>query len=89
MLRRLKSDVENLPEKKETMLFVGLSDVQARLYRNIVTKNREALAEDLSEKDRVGLMNILMQVCCRSDGGLAHERRVPNPLHVSHVLCEL
>jgi len=44
MLRRLKDDVENLPEKRETKVFVGLSKMQAAIYRNILAKNIDLLS---------------------------------------------
>lgn len=40
MLRRLKIDVErHLPTKKEIYLFVGLSQIQKKLYKNILKGN--------------------------------------------------
>eukprot|EP00477_Mikrocytos_mackini_P000879 GAHX01000942.1.p1 GENE.GAHX01000942.1~~GAHX01000942.1.p1 ORF type:complete len:961 (-),score=263.13 GAHX01000942.1:43-2925(-) len=61
ILRRIKSEVEkSLPPKKESMLFVGLTEVQRQLYMDIVKKD----AESLQRKNvaSVALRNILMQL---------------------------
>jgi len=42
MLRRTKAEVEkNLPGKKEIHVYVGLSEVQLKIYRNLL-QNRNA-----------------------------------------------
>jgi SWI/SNF-related matrix-associated actin-dependent regulator of chromatin subfamily A member 5 len=42
MLRRTKSEVEKtLPGKKEILVYVGLSDVQLKIYKNLL-QNRSA-----------------------------------------------
>ena len=44
MLRRLKADVEkNLPPKHETILFIGMSALQKKLYRDILLRDFDAL----------------------------------------------
>jgi SNF2 family DNA or RNA helicase len=44
LLRRLKSDVAtDLPPKKETLLYVGLTDLQKQIYRQILSKDIDAL----------------------------------------------
>ena len=44
MLRRLKTDVDReLPPKKETKLFIGLSKMQRDWYRNILMKDLDAI----------------------------------------------
>jgi hypothetical protein len=35
---------QDLPPKKETLLYVGLSDVQKKLYKEIFSKDMEALS---------------------------------------------
>ena len=48
MLRRLKAQVAtDLPPKKETLLFVGMSEMQAKLYRGILEKDIEAVLGQL------------------------------------------
>lgn len=40
MLRRLKSDVEHtLLPKKETQLYVGMSSMQARIYKSVLKRD--------------------------------------------------
>ena len=63
MLRRLKSDVNIvLPEKKEIVLYVGLSEMQKKYYKAILTKNIGVLG---SQNAR-GLIAVVMQLrkCC-------------------------
>jgi SWI/SNF-related matrix-associated actin-dependent regulator of chromatin subfamily A member 5 len=39
MLRRTKQEVEkSIPAKKEIYIYVGLTDVQQKLYKNILLK---------------------------------------------------
>jgi SWI/SNF-related matrix-associated actin-dependent regulator of chromatin subfamily A member 5 len=61
MLRRLKSEVEtSLLPKKELLVFVGMSEMQNRLYKSIYHKNMEALQGFVKQKSR--LLNTLMQL---------------------------
>lgn len=49
MLRRLKKEVEkDLPPKKETVVYVGMSKMQKLLYQSILRKDFEAVAGALS-----------------------------------------
>ena len=71
LLRRLKSEVEkDLPPKKETRLFVGLSQMQKEWYKKILRKDLAVIgsSEDGSKSkgNRVRLLNIVMQLrkCC-------------------------
>jgi len=42
MLRRLKADVEkSLPPKTETILYIGMSEMQKRLYKDLLSRNRD------------------------------------------------
>jgi len=60
LLRRLKADVEkDLPPKKEVKLFVGMSEMQRQWYKNILSKNIDALN---ATANRVRMLNILMQL---------------------------
>ena len=61
MLRRLKSQVAtDLPAKKEVLLYVGMSEMQARLYRGILEKDLDAVLGKTTQKSR--LMNMVMQL---------------------------
>ena len=61
LIRRLKSEVEHsLPPKKETVLFTKLSDMQLKLYRDLLKKDIDAI--NGKGGDRVRLLNILMQL---------------------------
>eukprot|EP00898_Chlorokybus_atmophyticus_P006003 jgi/Chlat1/6403/Chrsp45S05917 len=64
LLRRLKSDVEkSLPPKKETILKIGLSEMQKHYYRSLLQKDIDAVN---AGGDRSRLLNIAMQLrkCC-------------------------
>lgn len=65
MLRRLKADVETaLPPKSETILFTGLSEMQKKLYRDIL--KREIDTVNGANTSRTAVLNIVMQLrkCC-------------------------
>ncbi|XP_039114960.1 probable chromatin-remodeling complex ATPase chain [Dioscorea cayenensis subsp. rotundata] len=64
LLRRLKSDVEKgLPPKKETILKVGMSQLQKQYYRALLQKDLEVIN---AGGERKCLLNIAMQLrkCC-------------------------
>ena len=64
LLRRLKSEVERgLPPKKETILYVGMSEMQKKFYKALLQKDIDVINSG-SEKSR--LLNIVMQLrkCC-------------------------
>lgn len=64
LLRRLKSDVEKgLPPKKETILKVGMSQMQKQYYRALLQKDLEVVN---AGGERKRLLNIAMQLrkCC-------------------------
>ncbi|KAI6202867.1 hypothetical protein M3Y94_00490300 [Aphelenchoides besseyi] len=66
MLRRLKSDVlTGMPAKSELIVRVELSPMQKKYYRNILTRNFEALNVK-SGGTQVSLLNIMMELkkCC-------------------------
>lgn len=57
MLRRTKAEVEkNLPPKKEVLIHVGLTDLQLKVYKNLL-QNRNA-----SEDEKKYYLNLLMQL---------------------------
>ena len=56
ILRRTKEDLEQaLPPKKEIQLYIGLTDLQVKIYKNILI-NKKAL------NDKKSYMNVLMQL---------------------------
>lgn len=64
LLRRLKSDVEKgLPPKKETILKVGMSQMQKQFYRALLQKDLDVVN---AGGERKRLLNIAMQLrkCC-------------------------
>eukprot|EP00775_Hariotina_reticulata_P010968 gene10968-11123_t len=64
LLRRVKSDVERgLPPKKETILKIGMSDMQRKWYAALLQKDIDALN---GGADRSRLLNVVMQLrkCC-------------------------
>lgn len=61
LLRRLKSDVaQGLPEKKEILLFLQMTEMQRELYKNILLRDFEAIQGQVKERSR--LLNIVMQL---------------------------
>jgi len=62
MLRRLKSDVEtSLLPKKEIYLFVGMSQVQKHLYKNILSGNIDVVNNSRpGAAEKIRLLNVLM-----------------------------
>jgi SWI/SNF-related matrix-associated actin-dependent regulator of chromatin subfamily A member 5 len=57
MLRRTKAEVEkSLPPKKEVLIHVGLTDLQLKVYKNLL-QNRNA-----SEDEKKYYLNLLMQL---------------------------
>ncbi|KAF2272566.1 uncharacterized protein EI97DRAFT_452925 [Westerdykella ornata] len=62
MIRRTKEKVENdLPPKTEKILRVELSDIQLDYYKNILTRNYEALNEG-GQGQKQSLLNIVMEL---------------------------
>lgn len=64
LLRRVKNDVEkSLPPKKETILKIGMSEVQQTWYKKLLQKDISTLT---GGADRSKLLNIVMQLrkCC-------------------------
>ena len=62
MLRRTKQTVENdLPPKTEKIIRVELADVQLEYYRNILTRNYEALNAG-ANGPKQSLLNIMMEL---------------------------
>mmetsp|Transcript_40687 Transcript_40687/g.90456 ORF Transcript_40687/g.90456 Transcript_40687/m.90456 type:complete len:1088 (-) Transcript_40687:511-3774(-) len=64
LLRRVKSDVErSLPPKKETILKIGMTEMQRKWYAGLLQKDIDALN---GGSDRSKLLNVVMQLrkCC-------------------------
>ena len=62
MIRRVKKDVAcGLPPKKETKLYVGLTEMQQAWYKTVLRKDAHSL-NSLGGPDKVRLLNILMQL---------------------------
>lgn len=68
LLRRVKSDVEkSLLPKKEINLYVGMSEMQIKWYKNILEKDIDAVNGAAGNKEsKTRLLNIVMQLrkCC-------------------------
>ncbi|CAO1636771.1 unnamed protein product [Sympodiomycopsis kandeliae] len=68
LLRRVKADVEkSLLPKKEINLFVGLTEMQRKWYKNILEKDIDAVNGAGGKKEgKTRLLNIVMQLrkCC-------------------------
>ena len=68
MLRRLKADVaKGLPPKTETLIMVGMSKIQKRLYKNLLLRDIDSItASKTSSKNKTAILNIVMQLrkCC-------------------------
>ena len=67
MLRRIKAEVEKLPDRNDILVEVELTTLQKRFYRAIYERNGEYLAAGVSAGSRINLNNIVMQlrkVCC-------------------------
>lgn len=68
LLRRVKSDVEkSLLPKKEMNLYVGMSDMQVKWYKNLLEKDIDAVNGVVGKRDgKTRLLNIVMQLrkCC-------------------------
>ena len=68
MLRRLKADVEkSLPPKSETILFVGMSAMQKKLYKDILMRDIDLINSNKNKDDSKGsgktaVLNIVMQL---------------------------
>jgi len=67
MLRRLKKEVaKGLPPKTETLLMVGMSKMQKKLYKDLLLRDIESLTGKATAKGKTAILNIVMQLrkCC-------------------------
>lgn len=68
LLRRVKADVEkSLLPKKEVNLYVGMSEMQVKWYKNLLEKDIDAVNGAVGKREgKTRLLNIVMQLrkCC-------------------------
>ncbi|CDK29116.1 unnamed protein product [Kuraishia capsulata CBS 1993] len=68
LLRRVKADVEkSLLPKKEVNVYVGMSDMQVKWYKNLLEKDIDAVNGIVGKREgKTRLLNIVMQLrkCC-------------------------
>jgi chromodomain-helicase-DNA-binding protein 1 len=63
MLRRLKKDVEkSLPNKSERILRVDLAPLQVHYYKNILTRNFQALNKGAPQGAQLSLLNVVAEL---------------------------
>jgi SWI/SNF-related matrix-associated actin-dependent regulator of chromatin subfamily A member 5 len=66
MIRRLKVDVaKGLPPKTETLIMVGMSKTQKRLYKKLLLRDLDSIVGETGT-NRTAVLNIVMQLrkCC-------------------------
>ena len=62
LVRRTKEEVaKDLPPKTEKIIRVGLSDLQLEYYKNILTRNYDALSQ-ASNGAKIGLSNMMIEL---------------------------
>ena len=68
MIRRLKSDVaKGLPPKTETLIMVGMSSMQKKLYKKLLLRDIDSITcNNVGSKNKTAILNIVMQLrkCC-------------------------
>ena len=87
MLRRLKSQVaQDLPPKKISLIYTGLSEIQRRLYKGILEKDLDTILGTVKERSR--LMNMVMQLRKVADHPFLFDgvEDVNAPLHGDHLI---
>ncbi len=67
LLRRLKTDksiIKDLPEKNEMKIYVGLSEIQAKIYKEVIDETLKDLESIISDKMNIlTLLVKLKQIC--------------------------
>ncbi|KAJ9516015.1 hypothetical protein QJQ45_024466, partial [Haematococcus lacustris] len=81
LLRRMKEDVETLPEKEEVVVWVELTGEQQEFYKAIYSKQVGALLGGGAKSDMPGMRNLAMELrklCCHPFlcDGLEEESRM-------------
>lgn len=88
VLRRIKSQVlEDLPKKSEVVLYHGLSSLQKKYYKAILTKDFEAFTSE-SGVNRTRLSNILMQLRKCVNHPYLFDGAEPEPFQMGEHLVE-
>ncbi|KAL0208680.1 hypothetical protein P9112_011267 [Eukaryota sp. TZLM1-RC] len=65
VLRRVKSDVEDLPPKTETLVHVQLTQLQKGIYKSIITRELPDILRSVDgseSRSKIGLLNVMMQL---------------------------
>lgn len=61
MLRRLKADVaKGLPPKTETILMVGMSKMQKKLYKDLLMRDLDQITGKVTGKNHTAVLNIVV-----------------------------
>lgn len=91
LLRRIKEQVlKDLPKKSEVILFHGLSTVQKKIYKAILTKDLSifVLNPDLPGTSQRSLMNVLMELRKCVNHPYLFDGVEPEPFEVGEHLVE-
>ncbi|KAM3875781.1 LOW QUALITY PROTEIN: chromodomain-helicase-DNA-binding protein 1-like [Diretmus argenteus] len=87
LLRRVKSEVAaDLPKKTELVMYHGISALQKKYYKAILTKDLEAFGNEQGNKTR--LLNILMQLRKCVDHPYLFDGVEPEPFEMGEHLVE-
>ncbi|XP_071368922.1 chromodomain-helicase-DNA-binding protein 1-like [Centroberyx affinis] len=87
LLRRVKSEVAaDLPKKTELVMYHGMSALQKKYYKAILTKDLEAFGNEQGNKTR--LLNILMQLRKCVDHPYLFDGVEPEPFEMGEHLVE-
>ncbi|KAJ1119230.1 hypothetical protein NDU88_007416 [Pleurodeles waltl] len=87
LLRRVKRDVAvDLPKKTEVVVYHGMSALQKRFYKLILTKDPDAFEKDTGKKPR--LLNVLVQLRKCVDHPYLFDGVEPEPFEIGEHLVE-
>eukprot|EP00878_Enallax_costatus_P046663 GHUV01056913.1.p1 GENE.GHUV01056913.1~~GHUV01056913.1.p1 ORF type:complete len:503 (+),score=214.95 GHUV01056913.1:285-1793(+) len=67
LLRRMKEDVEDLPEKEEVVIWVELTQEQKRYYKALYAQQIGSLLQGVAKNNLPGMRNLAMELrkmCC-------------------------
>ncbi|XP_038057160.1 chromodomain-helicase-DNA-binding protein 1-like [Patiria miniata] len=91
LLRRTKNEVVlDIPKKTEVILYHGLSALQKKLYKAVLTKDYEAFQEQdpISQRPKTRLMNVLMQLRKVVDHPYLFDGVEPEPFQLGEHLVD-
>ncbi|XP_022089651.1 chromodomain-helicase-DNA-binding protein 1-like [Acanthaster planci] len=91
LLRRTKNEVVlDIPKKSEVILYHGLSALQKKLYKAVLTKDYEAFQEQdpASQRPKTRLMNVLMQLRKVVDHPYLFDGVEPEPFQLGEHLVD-